>query len=336
MYYQQPYTVPLPPPPPRTTRRMNIRQNSSFRLLFCFGGICGLLVVAAVITSLVIYFLRYRNTVSSALSYPDFLCSQRPCGCPTYNYGKSVMTKIVGGKEALPFSYPWLVALTDSYGTDPFCAGFIISSNAILTAAHCLNGRNFNQIQILGKVHDVRQFDGNRYDIEKWFIHPEYRYNDSMHLNDIALIKIRQSFANDLQPACLPTIQSSMYPREKTTAVVSGWGTLKAKPDSQYSPILQHVVIPIVNERNIKCRKSIADEQRQLCAGYDNLPIDTCSGDSGSPLLVVEYTGQNQGHFVAAGIVSYGNRKCDASISSGVYTRVGFYLQWIHTALASL
>ncbi|CAF1091647.1 unnamed protein product [Rotaria sordida] len=334
MYFEQPYGVSQQAPPLRGVRRMNLRQNISRRyFLFCACGLCVLLIVGALIPLFVYFIFRYRNTISSLLSYPDFVCSQHSCGCPNQNYEKSFMSKIVGGKDALPFTYPWLVALTDRYTTDPFCAGFIISSNAILTAAHCLIGRNSNKLQILARVHDLRQFNGDRYDIDKWFIYPEYQYNDSMQINDIALIKIKQSFASDLQPCCLPTKQSSIYPPEKTAAVASGWGKLVAKPNNRNSPILQHVVMPIVDEKNIKCHQSIVDINRQLCAGYNSLSIDTCSGDSGSPLLIVEYNDKKQGHFVATGIVSYGNRQCDTSISSGVYTRVGFYLPWIYDIL---
>ncbi|CAF2509412.1 unnamed protein product [Rotaria sp. Silwood2] len=337
MYLEQPYGVPQQPPPLKVVRRMNIRQNISFRYcLFCICGLCGLLITGTLIALFVYFIIRHRNTISSILSYPNFVCSQHLCGCPNYNYEKSFISRIVGGKDAVPFTYPWLVTLTDRYTIDPFCAGFIISSNAILTAAHCLSGRNPNQIQILARVHDLRQFNGDRYDIDKWFIYPEYQYNDSMHINDIALIKIKQFFASDLRPCCLPTIQSSIYPRAKTAAVASGWGKLVAKPNNRNSPILQQVVMPIVDEKNIKCRQSIVDINRQLCAGYNSLSIDTCSGDSGSPLLIVEYNDKKQGHFVATGIVSYGNRQCDASVSSGIYTRVGFYLSWIHNTLSNL
>ncbi|CAF1380133.1 unnamed protein product [Adineta steineri] len=341
MYYEQPYTASQPPPQSsplsfRPTNPTNLKTRSPLRyLLFCAGGLCGLIIIATLITLFIVYFARYRYTNSSLLSYPDFACSQRPCGCPNYNK-KTFITKIVGGKEALPYTYPWLIALVDRYTTDPFCTGFIISSNAILTAAHCLNGRNPNQIQILAKAHDLRQFNGERYDIDRWFTHPEYQHNTSMHINDIALVKIKNLFASDLQPCCLPTLQSSMYPRAQTTAVVSGWGKLIPTPNSRHSPILQDVVMPIVDEKSIKCYQSIVDINRQLCAGYNKLRIDTCSGDSGSPLLVVEYNNQKQGHFVATGIVSYGNSQCDTSISPGVYTRVGFYLPWINSILPYL
>ncbi|CAF1086511.1 unnamed protein product [Adineta steineri] len=314
-------------------------RNDSVRrcMIISLSILCSLLIIGTFITLFVIYFIRYRTSVSSLLSYPNFVCNQRPCGCPNSDSVVSFIPKIVGGQDASPYIYPWLVALTDRDRTNPFCTGFIISSNTILTAAHCLNNRNFYHLQILAKIHDFREFQGDRYDIEQWIIHPEYRMNDSMHLNDIALIKIQKSFSKDLHPCCLPSIKSNVYPQAKTEAIVSGWGKVLAKPNSRNSPVLQHVVMPIVDYKNLKCQQSIADTNRQICAGYDNLSIDACSGDSGAPLLIVEHDdNNNEGYFVAAGIVSYGNRQCDASISSGVYTRISFYLDWIHETLTYL
>ncbi len=315
------------------------RQQTSYRarryMIIGLSTLCSLLIIGTFISLFVIYFIRYRNTISNLLSYPNFVCDQRPCGCPNSNNIKSFIPKIVGGEDAPPYLYPWLVTLTDRHRIDPFCAGFIISSNIILTAAHCLNDRYANQVEILSKIHDLRQFKGDSHEIDKWLVHPEYRINDSMHLNDIALIKIKNSFAKELYPCCLPAAQSNIYPRAKTEAVVSGWGKVLAKPDNRNSPVLQHVVMPIVDHKNVKCRQSIADTNRQICAGYDNLSIDACSGDSGAPLLVVEHD-DTQGYFVAAGIVSYGNRQCDSSISSGVYTRISYYLEWININLRNL
>jgi secreted trypsin-like serine protease len=329
MYLQEPYAI------TSSSQRIRRRQSSRGYMIVGLSILCALLIIGTFITLFVIYFIRYRNTLSNLLSYPTFVCTGRPCGCPKSNNIESFISKIVGGQDASPYIYPWLVTLTDRNRIDPFCAGFIISSNVILTAAHCLNDRDSNQVQILSKIHDLRDFNGDRHDIDQWIIHPEYRVDDSMHLNDIALVKIQKSFAKDLQPSCLPKNQSKIYPPAKTEAVVSGWGKVLVTPNSRNSPILQHVVMPIVDPKNIKCRQSITDTYRQICAGYDNLSIDACSGDSGAPLLVVEHE-DNQGYFVAAGIVSYGNRQCDASISSGVYTRVSFYLDWIYETLTYL
>ena len=311
------------------------RRMSRRLIIIILSILVSLLIIGTFITLFIIYFIRYRNTLSTLLSYPEFVCNNRPCGCPNLKNEKHFLTKIVGGDEASPFIYPWLVTLTDRSRTDPFCAGFIISSNVLLTAAHCLTGRYANRVQILGKIHDLRDFHGHRHDIDQWIIHPQYRINDSMHLNDIALIKIKTVFSKDLRPVCLPKTKSNLYPPPKTEAIISGWGKVSTKPNSRNSPVLQHVVLPIVNEKNLKCRQSITDSSRQICAGYDNLPIDACSGDSGAPLLVVEYE-NNEGYFVAAGIVSYGNKQCDASLSSGIYTRISYYLDWISSTLTSL
>ncbi|UJR22719.1 hypothetical protein I4U23_025753 [Adineta vaga] len=317
----------------QTSQRL--RDRSVRRcMIITLSILLAFLILGTFVTLFVIYFIRYRTAISSPLAYPNFVCNQRPCGCPNINQMKLSIPKIVGGHDASPYIYPWLVSLTNRHRTEPFCAGFIISSNVILTAAHCLNDRLPDQVEILAKLHDIRDFQGDRHAIDRWIIHPDYRLNDTMHLNDIALIKTKKSFSKDLQPCCLPQRQSNIYPQAKTQAVISGWGKILTKPISRNSPILQHVVLPIVDRKNMKCRQSIADTHRQVCAGYDALSIDACAGDSGAPLLVVEHDG-NEGYFVAGGIVSYGNRQCDASISSGVYTRVSFYLDWINTTIMS-
>ena len=307
------------------------RPRHSLLRYFTWGAVSvvGLVLIGALVSLLTICFLRNGRTVTSYLSYPTFVCGARACGCPRWNQSRALAARIVGGHDVSPNFYPWLVVLVDRHRTDPFCAGFIISPSLVLTAAHCLNDRQSNRVQILSKLHDLRSFDGERHEIEQWIIHSDYQANDSLHLNDIALIKIRQSFADDLQACCLPSTSSTRYPRVNAEAVVSGWGRRSMSANSRNSPILQHVVMPIVDHRNLRCQRSIADTDRQICAGYDTLSIDACSGDSGAPLLAVEYEG-DRGYFVAAGIVSYGNKQCDASISSGVYTRISFYLDWIN------
>ena len=46
--------------------------------------------------------------------------------------------KIVGGEEAIRNSLPWQISLREKSASKSFCGGSIISSDRILTAAHCV------------------------------------------------------------------------------------------------------------------------------------------------------------------------------------------------------
>lgn len=50
----------------------------------------------------------------------------------------SPLSRVVGGLVALPGSHPYIAAL---YWGDNFCAGSLIASCWVLTAAHCLQNR---------------------------------------------------------------------------------------------------------------------------------------------------------------------------------------------------
>merc|ERR1712130_883498 len=60
----------------------------------------------------------------------------------------------------------------------------------------------------------------------------------------------------------------------------------------------------------------------QLCARGESA-TDSCSGDSGEPLMAVL-----GGRWYLAGVVSFGTQRCDSSLP-GVYTRVSSFWQWI-------
>lgn len=333
MYLEQPYSISqrTPPFPYPSVRPVPAPPNRRFRLILFAGiGLCGLVIVAVLISLVVLYFVRYRDAVSGLLPYPDFVCSQRPCGCPNYYHGKTSTGKNHRRKEVLPSTYPWLVVLTERQRRDAFCSAFLIAPNVILTAAHCLKQRNPYEIQIVARTNG---FDGERYDIDQWFIHPEYSSNFTYHLNDIALIKIKSLFSSSLRLCCLPSIETSIYPRPKTRAIITRWTNSPSISYIDEPFTVEHVVIPIVDQRNSKCRRSLIDINRQICVVDD---YHRLNGDSGSPLVIVEYDQYNQGHFVATGIVSYRSGQCASSISCGVYTRVGFYLPWIQYTLSNV
>ena len=62
---------------------------------------------------------------------------------------------------------------------------------------------------------------------------------------------------------------------------------------------------------------------KMLCAG--NTEVDTCTGDSGGPLLYVD----DKYRWTVGGVVSFGPSACGNGVP-GVYTRVDRYLDWIY------
>ena len=65
------------------------------------------------------------------------------CGVPVIQPSlPSSISRIVGGSEAIPHSWPWMAMLTtSSSGTSrQFCGGSIVSDRYIITAAHCVSG----------------------------------------------------------------------------------------------------------------------------------------------------------------------------------------------------
>lgn len=65
----------------------------------------------------------------------------------------------------------------------------------------------------------------------------------------------------------------------------------------------------------------------QICAGTLGASStdakDTCSGDSGGPLMTIN---KSTGQWFLVGIVSFGDYPCDGL---GVYTNVKFFYNWI-------
>lgn len=64
-----------------------------------------------------------------------------------------------------------------------------------------------------------------------------------------------------------------------------------------------------------------------MCAGGVK-GKDSCSGDSGGPLLYVSQNGKKQ-RYMQQGIVSYGSQDCAIGGYPTIYTKVSYYIDWI-------
>ena len=65
----------------------------------------------------------------------NYCIAPPPCGIVNQQRNHAASTRIVGGTEAMPYDWPWQISLLIDGAHN--CGGTIISSNFILTAAHC-------------------------------------------------------------------------------------------------------------------------------------------------------------------------------------------------------
>lgn len=88
------------------------------------------------------------------------------------------------------------------------------------------------------------------------------------------------------------------------------------------------VKVPVADQRECSTvfqRVNRMVGRSQLCAGGE-AGQDSCRGDSGGPLMGPHGPGQA---WVVVGVVSYGPTPCGLQGWPGVYTRVGYYVDWI-------
>uniref|UniRef100_H3C597 Zmp:0000001114 n=1 Tax=Tetraodon nigroviridis TaxID=99883 RepID=H3C597_TETNG len=237
-------------------------------------------------------------------------------------------TKIVGGSDAGPGSWPWQVSLQmERYGH--VCGATLVSSRWLVSAAHCFQDSD------LIKYSDARAwraYMGMRVmtsgsggatirPIRRILLHPKYDQFTSD--SDIALLELSSpvAFTDLVQPVCVPSPSHTF--KTGTSCHVTGWGVLME--DGELASRLQEASVKIIS-RNI-CNKLYDDAvtPRMLCAGNLQGGVDACQGDSGGPLVCLE----RGRRWFLAGIVSWGEG-CARLNRPGVYTQVVKFTDWIH------
>ena len=142
---------------------------------------------------------------------------QTTCGCPNKS---RFHAKIIGGQNASIQTWSWVVSLRVRNRFQ--CAGSILSSSWIITAAHCfsvLNNLGNNIFQVnpsdisvhAGSIHQHEQSQVRR--VVNITFHPNF--DQSSFINDIALLYLSSPFhmADDsLAKICLPSVSMNEYP----------------------------------------------------------------------------------------------------------------------------
>ncbi|XP_066547101.1 chymotrypsin-like elastase family member 2A [Amia ocellicauda] len=250
------------------------------------------------------------------------------CGLPTF---PPVVTRVVGGVDARPHSWPWQISLQYSSGGNWYhtCGGTLIARNWVLTAAHCISSRNTYRV-VLGK-HNLKQNEAGSLAISAGKIIVHEQWDSARIRNDIALVKLQSAVtvSNSIMPACLPA-SGTILPNN-APCYVTGWGRLWT--NGPLADNLQQALLPVVDYAT--CSRSdwwgSLVTQSMVCAGGDG-QLSSCNGDSGGPLNYQARDGSWEVH----GVVSFGSSLgCNYYKKPSVFTRVSAYIGWINNAMVN-
>uniref|UniRef100_A0A670XW30 Peptidase S1 domain-containing protein n=1 Tax=Pseudonaja textilis TaxID=8673 RepID=A0A670XW30_PSETE len=137
------------------------------------------------------------------------------CGLAS-NQPRFLFSRIVGGEEAVPYSWPWQASLQilDEY----ICGGAVLTRTWIVTAAHCLKKDEcFLPALLLYYSYHKEQIL-----VKQYIAHPDF--NTSTLDSDIALVELTEplEFNHYVHPVCLPEQDEKIEPSR--ICVITGWG----------------------------------------------------------------------------------------------------------------
>lgn len=155
-----------------------------------------------------------------------------------------------------------------------YCGASLISHNFVMTAAHCVNGIEAQEIRVYLGGHNITQ---DYTDVRRVrTIHAHENFDIITFDNDIALLQLDRSvrFGPTVQPGCLPDGSVTDYAGAMT--IIAGWGRVGEKKPT--SPLLRALIVPVWSQE--QCYQSDYGQKRittnMMCAGYHDGQKDAC------------------------------------------------------------
>lgn len=239
--------------------------------------------------------------------------------CPA-SADDSHRVEVVGGVRTADREFPFVVRLSNG------CAGSLIGSQHVLTAAHCV-GRSGRNTSIVATAGSADLNSSAAVDVRSVAVRRAAGFREVSQGRDWAVIELAQAVE---QPTITLNDGSGL---ESGTFTVVGWGATVEGGGQQSH--LRKVQVPYVSDSTCgplyrkKGYSFVSSDM--LCAGdVEAGGEDACQGDSGGPLLR-----RDGDRWVQVGIVSWGVG-CARAGYPGIYTQVSHFDTDITQAIEEL